>query len=812
MSIIPRSIRSILFLDALLYLFGIFGIYLLLLKPDLPFQTEYSGSTITIKKLFADSTLLHEGQKIISINGYSLSSPEETETYLDGFKVSDRVKLFFEDQTQVEVVLVNYYSIFYSGLAWIIGSSFFIVAIIVLIKARAQKPARLFHWVCVFTALIIMITWGYYNLKPQVIPIVLRIVLHLAVSLTPALFLHFTLVFPREKKLTTRFWIYSLYIISVIIFIVLNFNFLSVINSLTNNNISSYVLSYNISRIFLIICVIAAVVIFVHAYKTSPSESDKKKLKWILYGLAIGPLGFILLWTLPIILTNETLLPEEAVLVLISIVPITFGISIVKYHVMDVDQLINRSVVYSIVIGASLIIYVVIIGLLTNFAVQVDSRISSIVSALSVALLFQPVRERVQKFVDKKFFKVQYDFRIAIKNIFAELNESNDLQSLAENIVRRVDELIPVQKIGFFLLNHTNNKLKLIAHENFKFLVDHSVVFQPEKLKTSLAQPVALTDNVEPGVHVESADVKVFQRWGMNLVFAIKSNEGVIHGFLVLGAKKSETKFSMEDVDLLNAVTNRVAASVDRIKLQEELFTERIESERLDELNRLKSYFISSVSHDMKTPLTSIKMFAELLQSSIEIKSEKSKEYLEIIEGESSRLSRLIDNVLDFSKIEKGTKHYRFENIKLNEIVQHTLKLMQYQFKLQQFLVDLYLSNDEETIYADKDAVEEAIINLVSNSIKYSRDKKVIRISTYHQNDFMALSIEDEGIGINENDLENIFNPFFRTDSQEVQRTGGAGLGLSIVKHIMDAHKGKIEVKSEPGKGSKFILLFPTEL
>jgi len=239
------------------------------------------------------------------------------------------------------------------------------------------------------------------------------------------------------------------------------------------------------------------------------------------------------------------------------------------------------------------------------------------------------------------------------------------------------------------------------------------------------------------------------------------------------------------------------------------LITERIESERLDELNRLKSYFISSVSHDMKTPLTSIKMFAELLQTSSEIKSERSKEYLEIIEGESSRLSRLIDNVLDFSKIERGVKQYRFENISLNEIVLQTLKMMQYQFKLQKFSVESILSNEEKTIHADKDALEEALINLISNSIKYSRDKKVIRVSTYPKDDSMALAVEDEGIGIDKKDLDDIFNPFFRTDSKEVQRTGGAGLGLSIVKHIMDAHKGKIEVQSEPGKGSRFTLLFP---
>ena len=294
----------------------------------------------------------------------------------------------------------------------------------------------------------------------------------------------------------------------------------------------------------------------------------------------------------------------------------------------------------------------------------------------------------------------------------------------------------------------------------------------------------------------------------MNLVFAIKSPDGEIHGFLVLGAKKSGTKYSTEDIDLFNTVSSRAAASIDRIKLQEELITERIESERLDELNRLKSYFISSVSHDMKTPLTSIKMFAELLQTSSEINSERSKEYLEIIEGESSRLSRLIDNVLDFSKIERGVKQYRFENIKLNDIVLQTLKMMQYQFKLQKFSVESIISNEEKTIHADKDALEEALINLISNSIKYSRDKKIIRVSTYPIDNFMALSVEDEGIGIDKKDLDNIFNPFFRTESHEVQRTGGAGLGLSIVKHIMDAHKGKIEVQSEPGMGSRFTLLF----
>ena len=555
MSIVPRSIKSILTIDVLLYICGILGIYLTSLKGDLPFDTQYQNSIIKICEPIRDSTLSLVGQNILNVNGLVLSSPEETETYLDSFRKGDKVLLTLSDQSIIEVGLTEYYSVPYNILAFIIGTSFFFISIVVLIKARLQKPARIFHWVCVFTAMIIMATWGYYNFQPKVIPIVTRTVLHLAVCIVPALFLHFTLVFPQEKKTNLKYLFHMLYSVSGVILIFLTYGFLSLISDGTIDNIKFYVLSYNVSRIYLIACVVTAIGIFIHSYKTSADQSDKKKLKWILYGLSLGPLSFILLWTLPIMLTDRSLVPEEIVIILISVIPITFGISIVKYHVMDIDHIINRSVVYSVVIGVLIVIYLIIIGLLTNYAVQIESKLSAIISALSIALLFQPIRNRVQKFVDKKFFRVQYNFREAIGKLFSEINESNSIQSLAERIIRRIDELIPVEKIGFFLLNASNNMLKMISHKNFNLLVDHSVKFEPDNLKTNLPLPVALADSVESGVNIENADVNVFQRWGMNLVIPIKSSNGDIHGFLVLGSKKSGTRYTIEDVDLLNTVT-----------------------------------------------------------------------------------------------------------------------------------------------------------------------------------------------------------------------------------------------------------------
>jgi len=325
----------------------------------------------------------------------------------------------------------------------------------------------------------------------------------------------------------------------------------------------------------------------------------------------------------------------------------------------------------------------------------------------------------------------------------------------------------------------------------------------------NLSLPVAVESKIESGIKIELADTKVFNRWGMCLVFPLKSAEGQIYAFIVLGEKKSGRKFAAEDVDLLNTVASRAAATFERIKLQEELIREHLESERLDELNKLKSFFVSRVSHDFKNPLTSIKMFSELLQGNKNLSEQTKKEYLKVIEGESDKLAILINNVLDFSKIEKDAKVYCFERTDLNEIVEDVLRSLQYQIKMNNFKIELDLCMNCGKIDADKIAVEEAIVNLMTNAIKYSKEIKKIRIITSANDKYISVAIEDQGIGISGEELKNIFEPFFRSKYKEAKKVSGTGLGLTIVKHIMDAHNGSIDVKSELNKGSCFTLNFP---
>ncbi|MFA4924592.1 MAG: ATP-binding protein, partial [Ignavibacteriaceae bacterium] len=151
---------------------------------------------------------------------------------------------------------------------------------------------------------------------------------------------------------------------------------------------------------------------------------------------------------------------------------------------------------------------------------------------------------------------------------------------------------------------------------------------------------------------------------------------------------------------------------------------------------------------------------------------------------------------------------YHFEQTELNEIVSSVLSAMEYQIKMNDFMLEVFLSPEKIPIYADKDAIEEALINLISNSIKYSQENKKITITTFNEGSQPAISIKDKGIGINDKDIQRIFEPYERVKSDQVKNKSGTGIGLTVVKHIMDAHKAELRVNSQPGEGTEFIIVF----
>ena len=169
----------------------------------------------------------------------------------------------------------------------------------------------------------------------------------------------------------------------------------------------------------------------------------------------------------------------------------------------------------------------------------------------------------------------------------------------------------------------------------------------------------------------------------------------------------------------------------------------------------------------------------------------------------------MIDNVLNSAKIEKGLKTYELISVSLNDLVERAVRSVEYQFKIAKILLKKEICKEKIIINADPDAVEEAVLNLLSNAIKYSPAKTETIITTSVQKGYAVVDVKDKGAGIADEDVKNIFDPFFRTKDTKLVKAEGTGLGLAIVKHIMDAHRGRINVQSEVGKGSTFSLFFP---
>lgn len=226
-------------------------------------------------------------------------------------------------------------------------------------------------------------------------------------------------------------------------------------------------------------------------------------------------------------------------------------------------------------------------------------------------------------------------------------------------------------------------------------------------------------------------------------------------------------------------------------------------------LAHAKSTFVSNVSHELKTPLALIRLFAETLELGRVKNQEKAQEYYRIINNESRRLTQLINNILDFSKIEAGRKEYEFAEADIAEVVEDVLRSYEYQITSAGFKLITDIQHDTPAVLIDQDAISQALLNLLNNAVKYSDEVKEISVRVRARDDQVAIEVADSGIGIPRSEQEKVFEKFYRVSSGLVHNTRGTGLGLALVKHIVEAHHGQILLDSAPGKGSRFTMLIP---
>lgn len=338
---------------------------------------------------------------------------------------------------------------------------------------------------------------------------------------------------------------------------------------------------------------------------------------------------------------------------------------------------------------------------------------------------------------------------------------------------------------------------------------------EQDALLASMVEGVIAIDDKYQILHMNQAAAYMLSAQSGNIVG--KSIHEIVRVTEVLDTVEeclTETKMLERDIQIAGQRTKylQLHASPMRMADSERFGVVLVFSDvtRLRELEGMRRNFVSNVSHELRTPLTSIQGFAETLLNPAVKDPAEIKKFLEIIQRHAARLGRIIEDILALSRIERDAESNQIDLKKgdINPILSAAVELCQ--IKAQKRGIKLHLHCSEGlTAMMDPYLLEQAIVNLIDNAIRYSDEGKEVRISAEQDRENVKISVADQGVGIAEKQIPRIFERFYRVDKARSREMGGTGLGLSIVKHISLAHHGRVEVKSEVGRGSVFTIYLP---
>ncbi len=775
-------------------LISIYGFSLLLQRPGLPPE---------IKDL-----LQKEDAKLIQIDETRIERKMDEEFILSQKAIGEQSTFLIEIDGKIderEAKFVYYYSqSFFPLIYLLIGILCFIIAVVVFLLRSEDARARIYYWTSFAFASAVIISGGFYCLRKSWLSYIPGILYYFCYPLAPALFLHFSFTFSKIRLKISKLIIYS----PALIFIgILEIKFLQ---SGLNSSIEAhriYESTFYVFRAYLVLFVLSAILSLIISYRKASLEEEKGQIKWIFYGLFVGLVPFILLYQLPLSIGIDSLLPEELCNAFFIFIPLAFAFSIFKFKLMNIELVINRSIVYSMLTVFSVSLYLFSVYMLGNiFSKFFSARETtvSLIGALVAAVAFNPARKKIQKFVDKAFFRTSYDYRKSILSFNERTHKMASSDHLTDFFLLKIKNTLPLEHIGVFIYLLVSGKQKLLIAKNGKESLA-SLSFLSLDSEKILAKKKAVRTEED----MDFSKEPLLEEKNLELIIPLSFRTADLAGYLSLGKKKSGERYTRDDLELLLTMARELALNMERIRLQEEVFEERAEREKLDELNRLKTEFISTVSHELRTPMSSIRGLAEVLQAGKIKDKAKQDELISLVVDESGRLSRFLHNILDFGKIERQAKTYNFQNAEIQLIVRETVKLFLYRLESDGFILQTNLPENPILLEIDKDAVKQALTNLIDNAIKYSSDKKDIVIQVLEKEKQVEIQVKDKGLGIPSKEREKIFEGFYRHAEASRHNPKGAGLGLKIVKHIMEAHKGEVKVVSQPSRGSIFSLIFP---
>lgn len=573
---------------------------------------------------------------------------------------------------------------------------------------------------------------------------------------------------------------------------------------------------YFLFLFYMILCVFSSIYILFKKFLDS-SSALREQLKFIFFGFS--------LFAMPAIFTNgilpgvfgiskfNQLGPVFSIFLLIS-----FGYAIFQYRLMDIKIIIRQSTIFTLLFTVIVFLFILTTSLLTNI---LPNFYAMMIPSLIITVGFIPLKNFTEKYIDKFFFRSYYDFREAARDISHTLSKISELDESLKEILKKIINYLNVSKgtiVLFINKNHFISKLTIgdDADGKVTILANSALVKHLTKHPDEILEKDYLLYTLQNDEHKQDEILKLkkeMDELGYALAAPITVKRTVI-GILLFGEKNSRDIFSSQDIQLLDIIGRQIGPIIESARLYSQ--TQQL-NKKLIAANEAQSHFIKIVSHQFRTPLSAIRMNAELLNDDLKnnfFNFKDKKESVETILQRTLFLVDILDNIFDALTIDSQEISIQRKPSIIWEFFENTRAELDQKIKERQinFILQKSYSLLCE-INADIEKIAKTIKILVTNAVYYNKISGSIEIKMEYKEingkKFIQCAIEDTGIGIADDDLKKIFNKFYRASNAIKEVPNGLGLGLFIAKNFIELHGGQLWVTSELDKGSTFYFTLP---
>ena len=640
-----------------------------------------------------------------------------------------------------------------------------------------------------------------------------EIVIHTGVIALPAFYYHFVLIF-LESTTRHRRSLFVAYTLALV-FSVINLSgstlFMHGVKSTYWGWAPATGILYTPFFVYFNFFLIYGLSHLIRVYKDVDSSFRRNRATLILLGTLVSLVGgvidfarFILARFIPAAdLVYPMGIPANMVFALM------LGTSIVRYRLFDVNVAVKKSAVYLLVWGV-----------LTSVLVAAESYADwDNVNPLWVILplgfvmtmLVSPVGQRLEESIERVMFSRRRGCYETLLDLSKRMGAILDFGRLMETLVHGLVRGVPLTHCVLMIYDAQRSAFAVYREDAS---VGERGAVAPIRIDSRIVQWLNQTGRVlvkeeaklnpEIAAYFESAENEL-DAINAALIVPLKI-EGKLTGILLVGEKLSGDIFDDQELEVLAVLANQVAISLENARLYEELSETNAE---LMQASRLKSQFLASMSHELRTPLNSIIGFSKVLLNRFDGElTERQETYIRSVHNSGAHLLQLINGILDFSRIEAGKLEMISEEVDLHELIDECIESSMPLARGKHMKVEKNVPLELPPLSGDRTKIKQILLNLLSNAIKFTGQGRVL-VSVVPEPDAIRVSVADTGIGIREDDLARLFEPFQQLDNPVVRSAGGTGLGLAISKKFVELHGGRIWAESRENQGSTFHFTIP---